>query len=177
MRAIMVAVAVLATGCARGGTGPRPGPGPGPGVEAPGPGVPVAIEGDSIRYATGPCYGTCPVYTVTVRPDGTGTFEGERFTAVTGVREFRASPDAYRRFAALLAPYRPDGERLIEMGAPDCGPAPTDMPGVDVHWTQASGGAGHLRFYYGCRMKNAALATALRDAPGALPIADLIGKK
>ncbi len=160
----MMLVMLAAAGCTRGAAGPAAG-------------VPVAIEGDSISYATGPCYGTCPVYKVTVRPDGTGTFEGERFTAVTGTREFRASPEAYRRFAALLEPYRPDGERIIEMGSPDCGPAATDMPSVDVGWTQASGGAGHLRFYYGCRMGNAAMASALREAPAVLPIAALIGKK
>jgi hypothetical protein len=160
----MMVVMLAASGCARVGKEPAAG-------------VPVAIEGDSIRYATGPCYGTCPVYKVTIRPDGTGTFEGERFTAVTGTREFRMSPDAYRRFAASLEPYRPDGERIVEMGSPDCGPAPTDMPSVDVGWTQASGGSGHLRFYYGCRTKNAEMAKALRDAPALLPIAALIGTK
>lgn len=140
-------------------------------------GAPVAIEGDSISYTTGPCYGTCPVYTVTIRPDGTGTFAGERFTAVTGTRAFRATADDYRRFAALLAPFRPDGERRVEMGSPDCGPAPTDMPSVDVSWTQASGGAGHLHFYYGCRVGNAAMAEALKQAPAMLPIAGFIGKR
>lgn len=164
MRGLM-AVLVLAAGCTP--------------VEfrAPAAGAPVAIEGDSISYATGPCYGTCPVYTVTVRPDGTGTFEGVRFTAVTGARAFRVTPDAYRRFASALAPYRPDGERRVEMGSPDCGPAPTDMPSVDVNWTMASGGAGHLHFYYGCRVGNAAMAKALQEAPSLLPIEGFIGRR
>jgi hypothetical protein len=162
----MMAMLVLAAGCTP--------------VELrspPAAGAPMAIEGDSISYATGPCYGTCPVYRVTIRPDGTGTFEGERFTAVTGSRDFRATPDTYRRFAAALEPYRADGERRVEMGSPDCGPAPTDMPSVDVDWAMASGGAGHLHFYYGCRAGNAAMAQALQDAPSILPIAGFIGKR
>ncbi len=165
MRGTMAMVLVLAAGCTP--------------VElrSPAAGAPVAIEGDSISYATGPCHGTCPIYKVTVRPDGSGTFEGERFTAVTGSRAFRMSPDAYRRFAAALEPYRPDGERRVEMGTPDCGPAPTDMPSVDVSWAMASGGAGHLHFYYGCRVGNAAMARALQEAPTLLPIASFIGKR
>jgi len=165
MRVMMAVVLVLAAGCTP--------------VElrSPPAGAPVAIEGDSISYATGPCFGTCPVYTVTVHADGSGTFEGQRFTAVTGSRAFRVTPDEYRRFAAALAPYRPDGERRVEMDSPDCGPAPTDMPSVDVNWAMASGGAGHLHFYHGCRVGNAAMAEALRDAPKLLPIADLIGER
>ncbi|MFK3889112.1 DUF6438 domain-containing protein [Sphingomonas sp. NPDC079357] len=166
MRGLMALGLVLAAGCTP--------------VELrslPAAGAAVAIEGDSISYATGPCYGTCPVYTVTVRPDGTGTFEGERFTAVTGRRAFRVTADDYRHFAAALAPYRPDGERRIEMGTSDCGPAPTDMPSIDVNWVMASGGAGHLHFYTGCRVANAAMAKALQDAPTLLPIAGLIGKR
>ena len=134
---------------------------------------PMAIEGDSISYETGPCFGTCPVYTVTIRPDGTGTFEGKRFTAVTGTRDFTASPAAYRRFAAALAPYRPkDAETLYQPGGANCPNAPTDMPSVDVRWSEASGGARHLGYYYGCG--DAAMRGAMRAAPDALPIARFI---
>ncbi|HEY0326511.1 MAG TPA: DUF6438 domain-containing protein, partial [Allosphingosinicella sp.] len=47
---------------------------------------PIPIESESISYETGPCFGACPVYRVTVSPDGTGTVEGRRVTAVTGER-------------------------------------------------------------------------------------------
>jgi len=161
MNVTMAAVAALLTaGCTT--------------TERPGPGVPVAIESDSIRYATAPCYGTCPVYVITIQPDGTGTFEGVRFTAVTGTREFKATPDQYRRFAAALQPYRPDnGEKLYEMGTELCGgPAPTDMPGVDVRWSEASGGAQHVSLYYGCGDQK--MRDAFRAAPQALPVSDFI---
>ncbi|UYY58232.1 DUF6438 domain-containing protein [Sphingomonas sp. S2-65] len=140
-------------------------------------GTPVAIEGDSITLETGPCFGACPVYAVTVKPDGTGVFEGKRFTAVSGERSFRLSRAQYDAFAGALAPYRPaSGDVRYEMGSPNCGNAPTDMPSTEVRWTRAIGDGQKLHFYHGCRSENAALAQALRDAPGLLPIGAMIGK-
>jgi len=156
--------ATILAGCA---TMPQPG------------GAPVPIEREEISYSTAPCFGTCPVYTVTVHPDGSGVFEGKAHTAVTGLRSFTMTPDAYRRFATALAPYRPaSGERLIQPGSPDCGNAPTDMPGVDVHWTGLEGAGQHLSLYYGCRPdSDDRMRTTLRAAPDLLPIAAFIGKR
>lgn len=140
-------------------------------------GAPVAIEAEEIRYATTPCYGTCPVYAVTIRPDGSGRFEGQQHTAVTGARDFRADPATYRRFAALLAPHRPaESEREIVPGRPGCGNAPTDMPSTEVRWQGVEGGSQTLRFYGGCGVGNEALATALRTAPSLIPIAAFVGR-
>jgi hypothetical protein len=137
-------------------------------------GRPVAIESETIRYETAPCYGTCPVYAVTIAPDGKGTFEGKRFTAVTGVKEFRATPAAYRTFAAKLAPYRPkEAETVLQPGQPGCENAPTDMPSVDIVWSELSGGRQHLNVYYGCGSQE--MRAGLRSAPEALPIAAFIG--
>lgn len=138
----------------------------------------VPIEGDSITYETGPCYGRCPVYGVTVRPDGTGVFEGKQHTTVTGARAFRLSKAEYDAFAARLAPYRPEGgEVRYEMSTPNCGNAPTDMPSVEVRWTRAIGDMQKLHFYYGCRRDNAAMAEALGGAAELLPIGALIGPR
>ncbi|WP_404337023.1 DUF6438 domain-containing protein [Sphingomonas sp. MMS12-HWE2-04] len=132
----------------------------------------------SITYETGPCFGRCPVYAVMVRPDGTGVFEGKRFTAVTGERKFTLSKAEYDAFAARLEPYRPaTGEVRYDMGTPNCGNAPTDMPSVEVRWTRAIGDAQKLHFYYGCRRDNAAMADALGGAAELLPIAALIGPR
>ena len=133
--------------------------------------VPGRATGDAISYEVGPCFGTCPVYRVTVYPDGNGVFEGRRFTAIEGERAFTATPEAYRRFAALLAPYRPRGERRIVPGTPDCGMAATDSSIIEVRW----GRADHLTFYTGCRMNNDAMASGIAAAPSTLPIADLVG--
>lgn len=164
MRRLLLTMGVLAlAGC----VAPRGG----------GPGQPVPIEGDSIRYETGPCFGACPVYTVTVRPDGTGVFHGTRFTAVTGERKFTLSRAQYDAFAAKLAPYRPaSGEVRYE--GDRCRQTATDMPSVDITWTRAIGDSQGLYFYYGCDMeKNQAIADALGEAVEALPIAELIGER
>ena len=140
-------------------------------------GTPVAIEGDSIRLETAPCFGTCPVYAVTVKPDGTGVFEGKRFTAVSGERRFSLSPAQYDAFAGALAAYRPEsGDVRYAPGEANCPNAPTDMPSTQVTWTRAIGDSQGISFYHGCRNDNPALAQALRDAPGLLPIVEMIGK-
>lgn len=158
---VMTAVAVLA-GCATSGREKG------------------AIEGEEIRYETTPCYGTCPVYVVTVRPDGSGTFEGREHVAVTGTQSLRATPEDYRRFADALKPYRPaSGERLIQPGGPECGgPMVSDLPSVDVRWTEASGAGQHLHVYFGCGGTDLqAMREAIRAAPDALPLRALIGRR
>lgn len=165
---------------------PRPAPAP-PSRPAPPPpasgGVPAPasapiVRGEMIRYTTTPCGGACPVYTVTVRPDGSGTFEGQRFTAVTGARDFRVSPAQYEAFLTRLGPYRPrSGSIRTAPGTPDCGQHATDMPSVEVQW---DGKAGHraLSYYFGCdRERNRTMADALGSAPDLLPIASLIGAR
>jgi hypothetical protein len=39
------------------------------------------------------CYGTCPIYTVTILEDGTVIYEGENFVSVTGVQTSEIAPD------------------------------------------------------------------------------------
>lgn len=146
-----------------------------------GPAGPIAIEGDSIRYETGPCFGVCPVYQVTVRPDGSGVFNGIRFTAVTGERAFRVSRADYAAFAATLAPYRPaSGTVLYTPANPkNCAEQATDLPTVDVTWTRAIGDSQALSFYFGCDMeKNHVMGEALGSAPDRLPpLEALIGPR
>lgn len=155
---------------------PAPPP-PASGGTPAGPSAPV-VRDEMIRYATSPCFGACPVYTVTVRPDGTGTFEGQRFTAVTGARDFRVSPAQYDAFLTRLAPYRPrSGSVRYAPGEANCGQAATDMPSVEVQWDGKSGHRG-LSFYFGCdRERNRGMADALGSAPDLLPIAGLIGAR
>ena len=137
----------------------------------------AAPEGqvESIVYETGPCFGACPVYRVTVNRDGSGLFEGRRFTAVAGERRFSVTPDQYRAFARQLEPLRPAGGEMRYAGDM-CGAMATDLPSADVVWRSAGGADQHLYFYYGCDMeRNRAIAERLRAAPDLLPIRDLIG--
>jgi hypothetical protein len=164
MRRIMlgIAAALSLSACAR--------------TEAP---RPIPVEGDSITYETGPCFGRCPVFSVTIRPDGSGTFVGRNFTAVEGERSFKLSPADYAAFAARLQPYRPEsGERRYSHGEKGCEQAATDMPSVNIRWTRAIGDSQSLYYYYGCNAEaNAAMADALGGAPDLLPgLEALIGE-
>ena len=130
----------------------------------------------SMTYATTPCHGFCPVYSVAIGTDGAGVFTGIRNTAVIGQRRFTATPEQVADFFGRLQPYLPVGELLLT-GPDTCKTYATDLPSVDVRWTGGNG-AGHLLFDLGCdRDKHHMLAEALRTAPQALPIAGLIGTR
>lgn len=135
------------------------------------------VRPPSISYETGACFGRCPIYRVTVSADGRGTFEGRRFTAVEGVRNFRLTRAQYEAFAARLAPYRPRGSEEINHGHPRCRRVATDHPSVSISW-MGRRAADRLSFYFGCRdPANAAMARTLAEAPGLLPIGDFIGAR
>ena len=128
----------------------------------------------SISYETGRCFGACPVYRVTVNADGTGVFEGRRFTSVEGERAFTLTPDQFRAFAAQLAPVRP-ATGSVRYDPASCETVATDLPGVDIEWRDTGAAPQQLYFYYGCDMeKNRAIAERLQAAPKLLPIAEFI---
>ncbi|HEU4960558.1 MAG TPA: DUF6438 domain-containing protein [Sphingomonas sp.] len=139
-------------------------------------GAPQAAE--TIRYETSPCFGACPVYAVTVSSDGSGRFEGKRFTAVTGGRTFAVTPQQFADFKRRLQPYRPaDGERRIAAGNADCGQVITDQPGAAVTWSGGDAPPATLSLYYGCTAPElAAMKQALHAAPEALPIGGFVAK-
>jgi len=138
-------------------------------AKGPGPATPV----ETIVFETGPCFGACPVYRVTVNSGGEGTFEGRRFTAVAGTRAFRATPAQYRAFARQLAPLRPR-RGTVRYSSERCRTMATDLPSAEVTW-RSRRGTQTLYFYYGCDMeRNRAIAERLSAAPGLLPIVDFI---
>ena len=128
----------------------------------------------SLSYETGPCFGACPIYRVTVNRDGSAIFEGRRFTALTGTRSFRVTPQQFRAFAQQLAPLRPL-EGSVRYAGATCTNMATDLPSVEVTWETAGEARQQLYFYYGCDMeRNRAIAERLTAAPGLLPIGDFI---
>lgn len=129
----------------------------------------------SISFSSSICYGTCPAYKVTVRSDGSATWEGGQFVALKGVRQFSVSDEDYRAFARTLAPIRPNGTRAIVAGSPDCGPAATDHHSTLIEWEDGTR-KDRLDFYHGCHNPaNAPIAEAVAAAPEHLPIDAFIG--
>ncbi|MFZ5749395.1 MAG: DUF6438 domain-containing protein [Pseudomonadota bacterium] len=159
-----VAIASLAAGCTT--TPPSSTPVPG-----------AALS--EIRYEAGPCFGACPVYGFSVRADGKGHFDGHRHTQVTGAKDFTVSAGEFATFRDALAPWKPkSGDSLIQPGNPACGLTATDMPSVEVVWVYSDGSEQRLSYYFGCDMeKYRALAEALSEAPGALPVTDYIDRR
>lgn len=138
---------------------------------------PIAIESEAISLETGPCFGACPVFRVTVRPDGTGTFEGRHHTAVTGERGFRLTSAQYRAFRDHLAPLRP-AEGNVRLSGEACRQMATDLPSAEVTWFSEIGSSQSYYHYFGCDMEaNAAAVERLRRAPALLPIRELIGRE
>ncbi len=46
---------------------------------------------ETIRYASSPCFGACPIYSVEVTPTGLIRFEGKQYTKAIGVKEIQGS--------------------------------------------------------------------------------------
>ena len=135
--------------------------------------APPATPAQTIIFETGPCFGACPVYRLHVNSDGSGTFQGIRFTAFTGSRPFHATPRQYRAFASQLEPIRP-ARGSVRYAGEACRSTATDMPSAEVTW-RSPRGTQSLYFYYGCDMqRNRALAERLSAAPALLPIGDFI---
>jgi len=135
----------------------------------------VNAEGSpaSISYETGPCFGACPIYRVTVNADGSGLFEGRRWTRVEGSRGFRVTPAQYARLVAHLAPLRP-ASGSVRYSGEACEMMATDLPSADVIW-EGPAGTQQLHFYHGCDMeKNRAIAERLNAVPDLLPIGEFI---
>jgi len=129
---------------------------------------------DSIAFRAGPCMGGCPIYEVVVRSDGSGTFEGINFTAVTGRRDFRVTPAQYRTLVRHLAPIRPR-RGVVSYSGENCRDFVTDSSSGTVTWSDRRGNQG-LHLNYGCDpRRNRAMARRLAGAPGLLPIGDFIG--
>jgi hypothetical protein len=132
---------------------------------------------ESITYQTGPCFGTCPVYTVTVHANGQGLFTGQAHTTVIGPHPFTVTPTQYQAFVNQLAPIRPaSGTVRYDAASGLCtGGIVTDLPSVDVKWHTFSNQQQELYDYYGCRFTNSQqMAQRLSAAPNLLPIGSFI---
>ncbi len=100
-----------------------------PVANGPGPGAP----GDPTFSATlerTACFGTCPIYRVTITADGKVVFEGIRFVAAVGRREGQADP---AKLAALIALV--DSSRFMSL-KPQYRAQVTDLPSQVVTITR-----------------------------------------
>jgi hypothetical protein len=108
------------------------------------------VERDQITLERTACFGTCPMYVVTIGSDGRVTFEGRRFTKVTGQATGRISKKAFRNlvsqfqkmgYASLPDKYSP--------GTPQCPRMVTDMPSA-ITALRFKGKTKAVVHYHGC---------------------------
>ncbi|WP_241241768.1 DUF6438 domain-containing protein [Sphingobium algorifonticola] len=138
---------------------------------------PVAMQGETIRFAAGRCMGACPVYSVTVEPDGSGVLVPEKHTSVPGETRFTVTPQQYRRLRDSLAPFRPatGTEKRIGAGDADCRRMATDMPSYQIRWTWRDQPRTQIDYYGGCHdPQNARLRAAIAAVPRMLDIEPMI---
>lgn len=65
--------------------------------------VEAAAEGvTEVGLRSGACFGMCPVYSVTLRRDGSAVFDGEAFVAMPGRHEAEVDPAAFRDLALAI---------------------------------------------------------------------------
>jgi hypothetical protein len=57
---------------------------------------PMSLEDLEITMQRTACFGFCPVYALTVRGDGTVTYDGQRFVEVEGIQTSAVSEDQLR---------------------------------------------------------------------------------
>jgi hypothetical protein len=110
---------------------------------------PAPTEGH-ISLERRPCFGACPVYTVTLERSGAVIFEGRRFVADTGT--FTGSIPAARADSLFLeldaAGWFTFADRY-GMGEPGCERFATDLPSV-VTEVRIDGRAKRVEHDYGC---------------------------
>ena len=114
--------------------------------------LPPVQAGDSvlITLARTPCFGTCPVYSLTLSADGTVRYDGRRHVRHVGSATARIGADSV---AALLDAFRSaDYFALADQytrGAPTCPRWTTDSPSAITSLT-LRGRAKRIEHDYGC---------------------------
>lgn len=105
---------------------------------------------DAISLSRSPCFGACPIYSVTVYADGRVTYYGERYVSISGQQQAQADAQALEKLNTLLNSKRLPLIVNYRPGNPQCGkPVTTDMPGAAIK-IMLNGKTRTLHYYKGC---------------------------
>lgn len=128
---------------------------------------------ETIRYASSPCFGACPIYSVEVTPTGLIRFEGKQYTKAIGVKEIQGNVKDYKKLVSELKTYRPETGTQAKTGG--CQQTATDMSSYYISWIQPNGTETKLSHYKGCMSPaNSKLNKIMNNLPDQLGIKDLI---
>lgn len=127
----------------------------------------------AISYESHGCYGSCPVYRVTVRSDGSADYVGRDHVLVRGKRRLHMGADRFRRLADYLAPIKPARGSIPSAGV-ECNV--NDGPTRSVQWVGADGARQGLCAGSHNELPDPNLTyERLNKAPALLPIEGLVG--
>lgn len=105
---------------------------------------------DVITLERGACFGTCPIYKVSVTSDGRVTFEGFNYTKIKGKATGRIKAKDFKNLVKEFEQIKYFSlDDKYEPGEPNCGPAATDMPYVKSS-IQLKGKTKSISHYQGC---------------------------
>ncbi len=140
--------------------------------------APAPTASDQIALTRGPCFGACPMYTVTVHGDGRVQFVGNRFVEKTG--EHTKTIDV-ARVAELFAYADSIGffdmpQQVTPANEAACGRYHTDAPSADITmiWGSRDQTVSH---YHGCNKAPAGLHAFQDRIDAVLGTAEWIGRR
>ena len=97
------------------------------------------------KIERGPCYGACPVFSLTIYFDGTAVFHGTRNTEVTGQRVFPLTDD---QLSGIRAAFTQKGFLIMNNNCCDCHEV-AGAPSTVITY-QGNGPFKQIEHYYGC---------------------------
>jgi acetamidase/formamidase len=104
-----------------------------------------------ITLDRGPCFGSCPIYRVTIVSDGTVTFEGRNFVKTKGTATGRIRPEDFKTLVSEFEQTKYFSlDDKYERGLPGCPMAATDMPYVRTS-IKLNDRTKNVSHYHGCR--------------------------
>lgn len=107
----------------------------------------------SIQMERTACYGKCPVYTLTIEPNGNVTFEGRQYTSTVGKAEAKLEREKIVELIAAIhkADYFSLNDSYVDE-SDGCPVTATDSPSVHLKIRLGSYERS-TRHYYGCLEK------------------------
>lgn len=137
--------------------------------------VPLSVAtADYIWLEEGPCFGSCPVYRMTLYPEGQYVLMGERFTEGENRSDNKPSEDSFELAKAILTAFGFDEmEEDLTAGNPEACPNPaTDFPTAMITIGDAEGYYRTVTYYQGCFLDLP--ENMLRQLRATMRIADLV---
>lgn len=135
-------------------------------------GVVQAQTGEAmITLSEGPCFGTCPIYDMTLKPNGDYILNAERFVKAEGVREGNMGGQAYMDAEEAL---RNAGFWSIEpeQTMDTLHNCHTDAPTTKITWRDAEGKEKTVTYNAGCGVQK--MNDLIRSLRAAMKFEELV---